>query len=360
MISLEDIPNELLINIINFLTTLDIISLSQVNKKFNLITKENNYCIFDNKKYYQIIEFIKHCKKITYFEDLSLNFKYYINELPQLLNNNLKTINIRASDKYELSFIKHNKDVKNLKLKCFLNLEDDYILDLFDSLNKIKNLGIYNTVIDDRLIGKINKYTLNSLSLEACINLKNISLINQNKLKKLEIISFNRVEEIIKLLKKQTKLEILNLSFSDVNLFTTSIITENNISNNLKILNLSYSQGIIDDLSAFMIGNNCKNLKELYLNDTSITNHGVYFIVRGCKKIEKLGLAASLIKDYALVEIANYYPKIISLHLEFNNITRIGVYNLLLRCKNLSYLNIMNDNFNIKYLQYVYNNAFYL
>lgn len=353
MITLENIPNELLIYVIQLLPLKNIITLSKVNKLFFKLTKENKKWKFDNN--INDFSFINHCNKIEHFEDFSLNYKYYIFDYLKLNKNNLKTIHIRINNIYDLFFIKNNKDLKNLKIKYSLNLESDCLLELFDHLKYLKNISIDNTNVDDKIIDKINNYKLKTLSLEACINIKKISKINQPNLKKIEIINYNKnnTEEIIELIKKQKKLEELNLSFCNTNIFTVSIISDN--SSNLTKLNLSYSYGFIDDLSAYMISNNCIKLRDLYLNNSVITNHGIFFITRGCKLLKNLGIAGTLIKDYSLIEISNYLPNLEKLETEFNDITRIGIYNLLLKCKKIKYLNILNDNFNIKYIHYIFN-----
>ena len=357
---MDTLPVELWSNIIYFLPLTSTIKLAKVNKFFFEVTKENK--IWSNRNYEGIkltnynkcLSFIGHCRRIKYFNDLSLGFKFYLNDYPSLIKNNLTTINIRLSSIFELDFIRKNKNVKNLKISSTIELYPVYLLNLLDDLKYLKNFHLINSIVDDRFIDKINKYKLDSLVLEACINLKKIGKIEQTKLKTLKIISQPEIknEEIINLLRKQTRLEELTLSLMEVNIFT--VVALSDIGENLISLDLSYSQGTINDLSAYMIADNCRKLKTLNLSTSEITDSGVDFIIQKCPDIINFCIAGTYITDMALINIALNYPDIIRLELEFNNITRIGVYNLLLRCKKLSYLNILNDKLSINYISRVY------
>ena len=350
MILLENFPNEILINILNFLNLKSLINLSLVNKFFFELTKENKYCDI-NEENYKLISFINHCKKINHFKDLTLNFKYHIREYPQLLENNLKSLSIKLMDIFDLKIIENNKNLKNLDIYCSINIENQLFINLFDNLNNIKNISINNHNIDDKILEKFNKYKLNSLTLDYCLNIKKLSKIKQNNLIKFSLSHYRELnnQELVNFLKSQGNLKELSLLFCNIDFLLISTLTYKG--KNLSYLNISYPLGNLNDLSAYFIAHNCHNLTYLNLSASKITNQGVFFIVKKCKKIKKLNLSGSRIKDYALVHIANYLENIESLDVSFTNITRIGICNLHLKCKNLSYLNIINDKFSIKFLK---------
>lgn len=350
MLILENFANEILLNILKFLSIRSLINLSLVNKLFFELTKENKYFhIHEGNS--NLTSFLKHCKKIKHFKDYTLNFKYYINDYPRLLTNNLKSINIKLTDNYELKILENNRNLKNLDVYCAVNIEDNIFLQVFDNLENLKNISINNHNIDDKIIEKFNKYKLNSLTLDYCVNIKKLSKIKQRKLNKFSLSHYREINgvELVKFLKTQKNLKELTLLFCNIDFLLISTISD--FGKNLTNLDLSYSLGNLNDLSVYFIAYNCHNLTSLNLSASKISNHGVFFIVKKCKRIKKLNLSGGRIKDYALVQIGNYLQNIESLDVSFNDITRIGVYNLHLKCKNLSYLNIINDKFNIKFLK---------
>lgn len=355
-----NLPIEIWLKIIYFSKLKDVIKLAQVNKFFFYLTKQNNHFFlnyqegFNTLNYFKYISFIKHCENLKYFEDFSLGFKYYISDNNQLFKNKLKTINIRITDKYELNFIKANRDLKNIKLKCSHNLNNYYIFSLFDKLDKLTNIFIDNSLISDGILSIFNKYKLKHLAFENCINLLNFDILIHNNLKSFKIINhqYNNSNYLQQFLKKQKKLEELTLSLINCNYMLADTIS--NIGKNLKILDLSYPQGLLDDFCVYRISNNCHNLVELNLNGSDITDNAIYFLTRNCPKITKLSIAGTFIRDISLVFIAMYSPQLKYLYAEFNRITRIGIFNLLLRCQKLKKINILNEEFSMEYLNKVY------
>lgn len=350
---MKDLPFEIWIKIINYLDNKNLKNLALTNKFFFFVTKEKKSWKYDSKNN---IRLLKHYNRINCFEDFHLNFsglKYYIFTHSKLFRNKLKTINLTASHNYELLLIKYNSNLKNIKLKCCNNITNGYIVNLFLNLKNLKNIYLNSINVKNNFLNIINNYKLNSLSLEACVKLSKLSLIKQRDFKKIELINLFHVpvREIIELIKYQTSLISLNLSASNINFSTVMIISD--IGRNLKYLNLSFSLCSIDDLSAYILSFNCKNLVSLNLNNSSITDRGSYYIIKNCSNLKELFLAGSFIRDMTLIYISNYLNSIIRLGIEFNNISRIGVYNILIKCKNIKYLNIMNNYFTVSYLEKV-------
>lgn len=353
------LPPEIWIHTLQYLRLKDIINLSKVNKYFFEITKENKYFLLNSSEgvkkedYQKIINFIKHFRKIEYYEDQSLNLKYYIKLYPQLIKNNLKSINIKINDKYELDIIKANKNIKKLKIRSFFNLEQKYIFDIFNNLNSLTSIYIDNPNITDDIFNIFNKYQLKDLAFENCNNLKNFCYLKHNNLRSFKIINYQYNNfDIVKFLVRQKELKELYLSFIYCNYFLANKISI--IGKNLKTLVLAYPQGVVNDFSLYKIVTRCKNLEILDLSGTDITDITIYYLTHNCKNIKKLSLAGTFIRDMSLVLISMYYPSIRILELEFNNITRIGIFNLLLRCKNIKFLNILNQTFTVDYLAKVY------
>lgn len=349
------LPLEMWIKILHYLPIGDIMKLSLTNKFFFELTKENDKWILESQEnlklinYYKYISFIKHCKKIKYLQDFTPYFKYYISEFKNLLNNDIKTINIRIFDNYELQFIDRNNSVENLNIKFGDNIDKQLILSTFDKLKKIKNLAITNCNIDNVFYDYINKYKLKTLHLEACYNLTYFYKIKQYNLEKLSIINQlnNSAYDLNFLIKKQKKLKELTISSSTINNETSIFISF--VGNNLTYLNLSYNGIYINDYTATYIAN-CTKLTELNLTDACITDYGLYLIVRSCKKLIKLHLTSTFIKDMSLIYISQYLPDITYLNVSYNNITKTGVNNIILRCKKLKYINIYNARFSLEYI----------
>lgn len=354
------LPTELWIKILKSLSVSDVMRLAKVSKFFFYLTKEYRIWkldVYEGLKVYRYeryLTFLNHCNKLTYFEDFSLNNKYYISDYPILYKNNLKTIKIRFSDISQIKFLEANPDVEYLHIKCGANISNKLLVGLFEKLRKLKYLYINNLNLEGQALKTLNKFKLKSLELESCYGLENFSVLENENFETLSIISHRPIARpsVDKLISKQKSLKNLTLSLAYPNLWTVSKIAK--IGKNLKSLNLSYPQEIVDDLSLCIIANNCKELESLNLNSSDVTSRGIKYLTMGCKNITKLGLGGTFINDMALVYISQFYQNITSLEVEFNNISRIGVFNILLRCKDLKYLNILNNHFTAEYLDKVY------
>lgn len=353
-----DLPDELWIKIINYLDLDNLISLAVVNKYFFYITKFNHFWDVDYslKNYNKKIKFLNHCHNIKYLKDYTTTFKFYISEYTKLLNNNLKSIKIRAFNNYDLDLLRYNKDLKILDIKSCYNIDNYTFLSILDNLKNITSLGISNSVINNDIISILNKFKLEYLKLEACINLNKIDTLKQKNIKNLKIISQQFLENSIlnNLLSKLDKLKHLTLSIVNVDIKSIHIISK--LGKNLKSLDISYPQKKIDNTALFVIASSLKNLEILNLNGTDVSDDGIEYLVKKCKKIYKLSIAGTYISDMSLVYIGIYLEDLNFLEAAFNNISRIGVFNLIFRSKKLKYLNILNNMFTSDYLNSIYKN----
>lgn len=118
----------------------------------------------------------------------------------------------------------------------------------------------------------------------------------------------------------------------------------------LTLLEISYPNGVFNNLSLFIIANNCHNLSELNLNNTEIDDEAIQCLIKNCPKITKLSVGSTDITDISLMRISVYYPRIKYLDVHYNNISYLGVNSIVHNCKDIYYLNIVSFVFTQEYI----------
>ena len=339
----EKLPEEIWEIIINFLSLEDIKNLYLVNEFF--FEKCKNYKYWENG--YGNISLLKYLNRVKVLKDDYPQSKWYLSQYPYLFKNNLTQIHINIIDFLDFEILKYNKDVKSLHLETGMNY---HVKSSFKNFTKLERLTLSNSMIDNEVIKYINlNKNIRELNIYNCYNLKNIHLLNLNKLKKFSYTNTIDIPKnnIIEFLKKNKNLEKLNL----FNIFLDIEIVSH--FGDLTELNISSCSTIFANDELKTLSGKCKNLINLNICNLSILDSDIKILVKNCRKIQILDISQNFISDMALIYVSQYLPMLEDLKTCYTYISRIGVYNVLLRCKKLKYLNILNRHFSIDYLDKV-------
>lgn len=257
--------------------------------------------------------------------NLSICFCYLITDIGLIyLANRCKNIEtLYLIDTYITDFGMYNiimncKYINSIDL-IHCNLITDDTIERFYNLQYICDINLGNVIY-------ITDYSV-QLLFNKCINLKNFTIINNNRI----------TDKSFKLL--------------------------NNKSCNLEKLNLSYCNNITDK-SLKIICKYWYTLKELNLKSTNITDVSAKYIADNCIFIEIINFQNTKITNIAIKNIALFCDLLKKFNLsKCKNISYDGIRYIFYYCKNLMYLSIpkynqiRSNHFNneiCKYLEYIY------
>jgi hypothetical protein len=337
------IPSDLLLLIINNLDTNHIITLSKVNKYFNIFIKDNkNYIILNsdisicdindnnidnlinrfpnikykyypkiNKNYNDIIKYKNNIYELN-FELCFIDDKIFNDISNNLKINNISIINLSYNTTItDLSCFKNNKTIKKLILNHCLSITDFSFLETCENINY---LDLTNTSISSLLVLKNNK-SINYLKLSYCRNLiitdYDIMILSSCKnimpLKSIDLSDCNNINlSIISLFENINNINLfsykgpMDLSFLDkcnninhLNLSNTNLTNTDKIKN-INYIDLSYTNiTCITDVGkiSYLNLSNCN-----FLNDISnLKNSNIsYLDLSSCNKINDISMLSHI------------------------------------------------------------------
>lgn len=356
------LPDELWVKIINLLYIKDAISTAMVNKRFFNLTKHYNtirYQKLDTISNLDIVKtdtFIKHLYRVKYFEDLNLGCKMHLYEYRNKLSN-LEGLGTRCCASNTIGVFNNflfNPNLKYLYLDSYIFITiDKYFDDFFDTIlapmNKLRELNLRNSIIKDNQLEIMMNLNLENLHITNCQMISDLSYIPKN-IKGITISRNNILtsETLLNFFKTHPCLNEIKLSLIKINI---NIILEiSKYREKLTLLEISYPNGVFNNLSLFIIANNCHNLSELNLNNTEIDDEAIQCLIKNCPKITKLSVGSTDITDISLMRISVYYPRIKYLDVHYNNISYLGVNSIVHNCKDIYYLNIVSFVFTQEYI----------
>jgi len=243
--TIDKLPTDILLLIINNVRYYDLLNLLAVNKTINIFVKTNkNYIITD-----EIVDLnkIKNPKRtLTRFP----NIKFYYS-----VKNNNKTL--KCND----NIYKCNDNIYSLKLANCNNTDFSFL----SNFHNLKILDLFGTNIDNVSLECIvnNVYNLTNLSLRNCDDIDDDGCILISNLHSLKILNLSFCYQItnIECLSNLVNLEKLYLNGTSI----TSIDVIRNF-HNLTFLNLSGCDELYDNNFKYEIFNNLYNLKILDLS----------------------------------------------------------------------------------------------
>jgi hypothetical protein len=339
------LPDEIWEIIINFLSLEDIKKI-WLNKFF--FQKCKNYHYWENNNF-RNLDYLNYFTRVKIFKDVKPYSKFYLEDYKNLFQNNLKSIYINIIDVLDFKILKSNKDIEELYLETYLTTE---VEESFKNFKKLEKLTFFNCMIDDKILEYINlNPKLKELNFYNCEHIQNTQNIKLNRLEKFSYTNNSRIDKknIINFLKNNKKLKSINFYNIPLDLEIISNFPD------LKELYVSSCSNIFANKEIILLSDRCKNLVKLDISNLSIQDEDIKILVIKCKKIKDLNLSQNFLKDMSLIYISQFLPFIEKLNVSFTYISRIGIENLLLRCKKLKNLNILNQHFDIKYLDKINN-----
>jgi len=349
-----DLPLDIIINIINFL------SFEEVNKLMRLF----NHKIFEACRYLKTIKLdlkYRDAKKINiislFYQPENLivrngssdkNLFCYISlknnwKLKKIIYNNCRVVD--SDVMYE--FLKSQTKLEKLELYLCISLQQKHLT----VINKnIKELALINNLFrfkDIKYLTNFKKLVKLDLSYSRYLFDTNIHELQFKNLKKLYLANtqLSLDDRFFIFLENLTKLEELNLDFvittyqkfhkinkTCPNIKKLSLINSINMVfdnnpapllqkkwNNINDLTLSYS--LIDDDNIIDIVDNIPNIKSLNINQTKVTDVGVVYITLILKNIERLFISTNSISNISANHIAIYLNNLIELDISHTIIT---------------------------------------
>ena len=357
---LEDLPLEILIIIINHLTTLDVISLLQLkNYRISMacINLEKINLFFCSKKFYRYLPLFKNPSELS-IADLRMRKNSVVYTI-LLKNWKLKKLAFYNSKFLKFDVLKklfkdQNKlETLNLNSCCQLNHVHLKLL-----TKNIKHLYLANSNLEVKDLIKLNKFTkLETLDLSH--SFKNLDSSFKNlvlpKLKELILIScsLNGDENIIKFFNNIDSLKKLDISASVLNNNLINVLNKKHTELEILVLNNVF---ITERL--FRIDNIWTRLKKLDLaNSYNFTDDIFFSICKSIPNIESLNLNNTKITDLSAVYISVFYKKLTHLYLAKNHI-RHHTFNNLSRTYSLKFLDLSYSNITTKYINEILNKNF--
>lgn len=241
-------------------------------------------------------------------------------------SHDIHTLNIKwcewETPKKLINFVILFPRIKALNLeRCDLGVEDNFLNALSIACPKLESLniahcGYFTDVGLSALTGLLN---LTSLNLSGCVILKEWLCLLANACPQLEKLNLSRCN---------------NYKLSD------SHLEELPRFSNLNSLYLSYCDKITD--AGMEVFEGCPNLLILDINSCRlVTDEGILYLARGCKKLKEIRLRWCDITDLGISMLALGCPMLTAVDLSFcKNVTGIGIWNMAKLCPNLGYLGI--------------------
>jgi hypothetical protein len=245
--SIDTLPTDILLIIINNTTYNDISTLLSVNQNINKFIKNNN-------------------KFINIDELVSLNNLTNPNKTLKRFPNVKFVCNIKTDKK----LLKYGNNIYNLKFtKCKSDVDFSFLTNFYN----LVLLDLSQCYINDTSLECISKnvYNLKSLNLFVCRDITNDGLVHVGKIHSLKVLNLGSCDRIndIKCLSNLINLEELDLSILRINCID---VLRNFV--NLNTLHLSMCGYINDNELKYGIFDNLNKLKFLDLSWCSnITNH---------------------------------------------------------------------------------------
>ena len=345
-----DLPDELLIYILNFLNFKTLkICMELKNKKIYMLCKYiKNIDISLKKNEDNLSEYLLH---FDILKVLKINYKYYI------CSNNL--INIILKKKWSL---------KKLILYSINDISCDKYLDLFKSQKSIENIKIYNS--NNILIKHVNNLNVNILSITLRNNnleLKDINVFN--KFKKLNYLDLSNSLSLLEDDNFFSKLSIKNLKtfkFSYTNIYIGEVfftflnyhvlikvlfldgikkgdkIFENINKSCPNLENLSFSRSVIENKNLFNLKNEWKYLRIINLSCSELNNIGLKFIINVSPLLETININDTFVTNNGIVFLSNKIKKIKNLYVNGTDISNVSIKNIRNNCILIKRLEIRN------------------
>jgi hypothetical protein len=335
------LPTELWIVILEFLEVPDLIMLYKNFPFFrNIIPVLENYkVLMKNKKYshndyYNLFSVMKKIKII----DIDYHSIYKTKFLNTAKENNLKLRKLKLNNCLDFTI----NELKSIKLNYLNELYlsrnvniNEYILDLLPK--RLKKLTIIDSYINLKKIDKINILeNLEELDLSHNFIFNQepakVDIINLPLLKKINLKNCNFQDgDFEKFIKNHKNLEYINFDYNNQNFDILSLVSKNckkikfislncsmrvNFDINdmipmetLTYLNLNFS--LINSIHMFKIARNIKNIEQLYINNTAVTNLGILAIGNYLKKLKYLGISyLKYVEESSIIYIIENIPDI--------------------------------------------------
>ena len=324
---MDELPIDILIIIINFLSITDII----------------NLVILYNRNIFEACRYLKNI-------NLGLKFREY------------EKISILSFFHQPENLIIRNGSISK-NIVCYYGSKNNWNLRkiIFNNCRIIDPDILYNFLI------KQKKLEILELYLCTCIEMRHLDVINPN-IKQLSLRNNNLTFKEIKHITKFKKLEKLDLSYSKY-LFDVDI---NELKfDNLRILHITNTQMRMDD-RFFQFLENLPKLEELNLDFVITTYQKFHRINQVCPRLKKFSfinsinmwleddavlllskkwlcmetliLSYGLLEDEHIIDIVDNIPNIKKLNINQTSITDVGIIYITLKLKKLERLFINNNN----------------
>lgn len=277
----------------------------------------NNIRSIDSEFIYNFLDSQKNIETLELYLCNVLQAKHLL-----VINENIKNLSLR-NNLFKLEDIKHLTRLKRLKkldLSYSRYLFDTNIDELFFDNLEILHLSNTQLTLDDRFFSFLAKLTkLKELNLDFVIT---------------SYQKFLKINKICPKLEKFSFLNSINIVFDPNH---RSFLTNKWL--HMKSLNLSYC--LINDDKIIDIVDNCSGLKELNINHSGITDVAVIYITIYLKNMEKLFISTNSITNISANHIAIYLTKLTELDISHTIINDYYAKKILKNNINMERISVM-------------------